>query len=174
VALALGVLILAVRHPRWTWLRPIGGLGVAMALLVALAGAHAPPRLRTALAPGVVRWHAGATEVVVLGGGSWQSSVAAEPTLAALRTAGVGAIHALVVVDDSVTSSVVDVVRDRHPTGAVLVASTVAPGDRPDGAAVVPPTGTALELGDLHLLITPAGDRLVVEAWPARDPVAQG
>ncbi len=166
VALALGSLILAVRNQRWSWLRPLGGIAVAGSMLVGLAGAHAPPGLRTALSPGVVRWHAGATDVVVLGGASWQSSVGAEATLAALRVAGVGAIDALVVVDDSVAPSMVDVVGDRHPTGAVLIASTVAPGHRPDGAAVVPPTGTALEVGDLHLLITPAGDRLVVEAWP--------
>ena len=40
---------------------------------------------------------------------------------------------------------------------------TVAPGDRPAGAAVVPPTGTAVEVGDLDVLIDagrrPAGRR---------------
>lgn len=167
VALSLGLVVLAARHTRLAGLRRLGAVGVAGVMLHGLAVAHAPVPLRSALHPGVVRWHGGTTDVVVLGGGSWQSRLGAESTLAALRVAGVGAIEVVVVVDASVPASVVAAVVDRHPTGAVLVAPAVAPAERPPGAVAVPATGTALAVGDLDLLLTPAGPRLVVEAWPS-------
>jgi hypothetical protein len=63
---------------------------------------------------------------------------------------------------------VVQAVRARHPSATVLVPSGMPPGDRPPGGQVVPATGAALEVGDLDVRVTPAPDRLVVEAWPGR------
>jgi hypothetical protein len=154
-----------------TWaagVRRVGTGLVVAAVATAALGAHAPPGLRSTLAPGVVRWHGPATEVVALGGGGWRSSLDAETALGALRTAGVGAIDVLVVVDGEVPGSVVAAVRGRHPTGRLLVPPGAAPAERPIGAVALPRTGTALAVGGLDLLLTPVEDRIVVEAWPAR------
>ncbi len=136
-------------------------------LLLAVLAAHAPPPLAGALRPGVVRWHGGEADVVVLGGGGWRSRLGPAEVLEALRTAGVGAVDLIVVVDAEVDASLVGAVTARHPTAAVLVPGAVDPGERPAGALAVPPAGTALRVGDLDVRITPGEDRLVVEAWPA-------
>ncbi len=166
-ACAAGLLLLALaaraghRAPRL-----VGGATVVAALYVAVVSAHAPPPLRDALRPGVVRWHRGHTDVVVLGGGSWQSSLGSVDVLGALRTAGVGAIDLLVTVDAEVPPAVVEAVTARHPTGAVVVPAGVPPAERPPGATALPALGTAVRVGELDLLVTPGEDRLVVEAWP--------
>ena len=129
--------------------------------------AHAPPPLREVLRPGVVRWHDGGSDVLALGGGGWRATLRPGAVLEALRTAGVGAIDLVVVVDADVAPSLVAEVTARHPTAAVLVPGAVDPVERPEGAVVVPATGSALRVGDLHVVITPGEDRLVVEAWPA-------
>jgi hypothetical protein len=154
-----------------TWARVARGVGwslVAGALFVAVVSVQAPPRLRTSLGSGVVRWHTGSTDVLVLGGGSWQRPLGSEAVLSALRTAGVGALDLVVAVDDEVPPGVVAAVLAAHPAGAVLVPASMPPTDRPTGAVPLPAAGTALEVGDLHVLVSPAGDRLVGEAWPAR------
>jgi hypothetical protein len=140
------------------------------ALFVAVVSAQAPAGLRTSLGPGVVRWHAGTSDVLVLGGGSWQTSLGSESVLGALRTAGVGALDLVVAVDDDVPAGVVAAVVAEHPTAAVLVPASMPPAERPPGAVPLPVTGTALDVGDLHVLVSPAEDRLVVEAFPSHPP----
>jgi competence protein ComEC len=157
-----------------TWRRAarrVGGLLVVGAVLAAVVGAQAPPGLRSVPVPGLVRWHGSGTEVVALGGGSWRSALGVGAALAALRTARVGAIDLLVLVDGSVPASLVAEVRARHPVGRVLVPPSLAPAERPPGAVPVPPTGAALSVGRLEVLLSPVDDRLVVEAWPARREV---
>jgi competence protein ComEC len=159
LALGLGLRIAGARR--------IGALLVAGAVLVAVASAQAPVGLRSGLAPGIVRWHGPRTEVVALGGGGWRSSLGAEAALAALRTARVGAIDLLVVVDGDVPASVVAAVRAEHPTARVLVPPSLGPAERPPEAVAVPRSGAAIAVGALDVLLTVVRDRMVVEAWPA-------
>jgi hypothetical protein len=157
-----------------TWRRAarrLGGLLVVGVVLAAVVGAQVPPGLRSAPVPGLVRWHGSGTDIVALGGGSWRSALGVGDALAALRTARVGAIDLLVLVDGSVPASLVAEVRTRHPVGRILVPPSLAPAERPPGAVPVPPTGAALSVGHLELLLSPVDDRLVVEAWPARHDV---
>jgi ComEC/Rec2-related protein len=167
IAGGLGLAGLARRAGRpSSWRR--AGMGLAAAgLAAAVLAAQAPPSLRTALGPGLVRWHSAGVDVVALGGGGWPSTPGAAETLEGLRRAGVGTLALLVVVDGSVPPAVVDAVADRHPAGAVLV-----PGDlsgRPEVAVVaIPPGGVELDVGPMVVAIVRGEDRWVVEARPAR------
>lgn len=123
----------------------------ATTLAAAVLGARAEPSLRQGLAPGLVRWHAGGTEVVVLGGAGGRTSLVGSTTLAHLRRAGVGTIDVLVVADGDVPDDVVELVVSTHRTGTVR---TVA-----DGPATV-------AVGSLLVRVVAAPGRLVVEAVP--------
>jgi competence protein ComEC len=147
--------------------RATGAALAAAAVYVAVVLAQAPPGLRDALAPGVVRWHGPGAEVLALGGGGWRSGLDAPSVLAVLRTAHVRSIDVLVVVDARVPASVVAAVGERHPIGRTLVAAGRSPEERPTAAVAVPAAGAQLEVGGLDLLLVPAEDRLVVEAVPA-------
>jgi hypothetical protein len=132
------------------------GRKVAAALAVttlaaAVLGARGEPSLRQALAPGVVRWHAGGTEVVVLGGAGGRTRLVGSTTLAELRRAGVGTIDVLVVADGDVPDEVVELVASSHRTGTVR---TIADGP---GAVAV---------GSLLVRVVAVPGRLVVEAVP--------
>ena len=164
-AIAVGAALALVA--RGTGARQAGAALLALVVLVAVAAAHAPPPLRRALGPGVVRWHGTGTDVVVLGGGGWRSSPRAVDVLQVLREDGVGAVDLVVVADDTVPASVVEAVTARHPTGAVVVHPGIEPAERPEGAEPAPSVGTALPIGGLLVLLVPGEDRLVVEAWPA-------
>jgi competence protein ComEC len=162
IALGLGITAMARDHGGVVLRR--GGLAAAgAAIAAAVLVAHVPPPLRSVPRSGVVRWHAGNTDVVALGGGGWRASLGVASVLEELRRAGVGGIDLLVVVDDGVPGSVVEAVTTRHPTGPVLVPSH---GDAPVGAVPIPAGGTELDIGGLHVTIVPGEDRLVVEARP--------
>jgi competence protein ComEC len=154
------------RAQGWPGVRRAGLLVGAAAVAAAVTAAQAPAPLRAELSPGLVRWHAGSSDVVVLGGVGGRSPIGAAGALADLRAAGVGAIDLLVVADASVPPSVVPVIEARHPVGTILVAAGVdlagtraplVPAPRP--AAVVP-------VGALEVRLTATADRLVVEARP--------
>jgi competence protein ComEC len=138
----------------------------ACALLAAAVTAQAPAPLRSALLPGVVRWHDASTELIVLGGAGGRSPLATATVLAALRDAGVGPIDLLVVADPSVPEAVVGAVRRRHPLGSVVLAPNVDRLDV-DVAQVRAPRPTArVQVGTLEVLLTATADRLVVDARP--------
>lgn len=137
------------------WARRAGLWGTGLVLAAAIASAQAPPPLRSGLATGLVRWHQGSTEVVVVGGAGGRSPLGAATALAALRQAGVRSIDLLVVADASVDDGLLTVIEARHPIGTV-----VTPTD-------VPRPGTVVALGDLEVHLTATTDRIVVEAVPA-------
>ena len=147
------------------------GLVMATAsVAVAVVAAQAPPPLREGLAPGLVRWHAEHTEVIVLGGAGGRSQLGASTALAALRAAGVGSIDLLVLADGSVIDGVVTAVALRHPIGTVLVAGD-GRGFRVDAPVMAAPrTAARLDVGALTVRVTPTTDRLVVEAGPRLPP----
>lgn len=145
------------------------GLAVAAgAVLAASLAAQAPAPLRSDLLPGVVRWHAGSTDVVVLGGVGGRTQLGATAVLAALREAAVPSIDLLVVADRSVPASVVVAIEHRHPVGSVVVSGQVR--GEVDGvrAPVVVPSrpGGQVSVGDLAVRVTVTPERLVVEARP--------
>lgn len=150
VALAAGLTALVLGRARPP-LRHAGVLVITGALAVAVLSANAPPPLRSALAPGVVRWHSAGTDVVVLGGDGGRSTLSARVALEALRRAGVGAIDLLVVADDDVPEELVALVAGVHPAAATW--------RRTDGAAVA-------DVGDLSVRIVAVPERLVVDAVP--------
>lgn len=162
----IALLVLARRFDRRA-LRRLGRVVVVGAVFVTVILVHAPPALRTELQPGVVRWHGGGTEVVVLGGSSWRSPVTEEVALEALRRGGVRAIDLLVVVSRDVPAATIAAVMARHPTGTVLVAPERSPDDLPPGAVVAPTSRADLAVGSLRVLLAPGEGRLVVEAWPS-------
>lgn len=143
------------------------GLALATcALLAAVVTAQAPAPVRSALLPGVVRWHDASTELVVLGGAGGRSPLGTGAVLAALREAGVGPIDLLVVADSSVPEGVIVAVQRRHPLGSVVLAPTVDPLEV-DVAQVHAPRPTArVGVGTLDVLFTATADRLVVDARP--------
>lgn len=147
--LAAGLLLAAWRPP----LRRAGSALAAGAVLVAVVAAQAPDPLRSQLGPGLVRWHANGTEVVVLGGDS-RSQLGAEATLAALRTAGVGAVDLLVLADASVPAGVVRAVRARHPVATVMSPRQLGPVG----------SNSVIEVGALTVRATVVAGRVVVEA----------
>lgn len=151
------------RSPAWDRL----GIGLAVAVLVAASLAHrAPSPLRTDLGGGVVRWHAGVTDVVVLGGVGWQAAPSEAGTLAALRRAGVRSVDLVVVADRSVTAALVSAVVGRHPAGAVIVPAGVDPAPFGTRAVSAPAGPAAVPLGALEVLLAPGTGRLVVDARP--------
>jgi competence protein ComEC len=163
LALGLGIAVLARPGSR---LRSVALSLAGGVVLTALVAAHAPPALRTSPLTGMVRWHAGTTDVVVLGGVGGRTSLAAPAILEALRRAEVADIDLLVVADPSVPEAVVDVVVRVHPTAAV-VAQGAALLDAPPGSVVRPPAdGTTVELGALLVRLVVVPDRLVVDAVP--------
>jgi competence protein ComEC len=144
----LAVVVLAAARPD---LRRLGGALAVAAVVSAVLTAHAPPPLRATLTAGVVRWHAGAVDVVVLGGVGGRSTMSGTIVLEALRRAGVRTIDLLVVADPSVPEGVVELVHRSHPVGALRTPS--------DGPA-------AFELGALLVSIVAVPGRLVVDAVP--------
>ena len=162
----LALLVVGSRWRRRS-VRVVGGVLAAGGVLVAVVAAQVPPPLRTEPSPGIVRWHGPATDVVVLGGGSWRSPLGPDGVLAALRTAGVRSIALLVLVDDAVAPGVVDAVVARHPTGTILASAGRRTAGLPARTAVLPFGGADLDVGALHVTLVPAEGRLVVEAWPS-------
>jgi ComEC/Rec2-related protein len=148
VALAAGLAVLATRRPRWS---ALGGSIAFGVVLVAVVAAHAPPPLRDAIVPGVIRWHHAGSDVVVVGGVGGRSTLSPAPVLEGLRRAGVGAIDVLVIADRAVPTGVIEVVARTYRVGHVHQVG--------DGAAV-------LEVGSLLVRIVEVPDRLVVDARP--------
>jgi competence protein ComEC len=148
VAVAAGLGLLAIARGA---ARRAGGAVVVLAVVAAVLAAHAPPPLRTPLEPGVVRWHAGGTDVVVLGGAGPRTSVHGAHVLEGLRRAGVRTIDLLVVAGADVPDDVVALVRTAHPTGVTHRLH--------DGS-------TSLAVGRLEVRIVAVPGRLVVDAVP--------
>lgn len=168
LAVALAGAVLG-RHLARRWVTHAGLAVAAAVVLAATLQAHAPPALRTSLAPGVTRWHAGGTDVVVLGGAGGRLPLGASGTLATLRSAGVGGIDVLVLGDPSVRGDLVATIEARHPIGAVV--GLGAPGldgvDAPFVRAPRPDATARIGALDLRFVATP--DRLVVDAVPAAE-----
>jgi competence protein ComEC len=145
-AIALGLGLAA-----WPRARRTGGVIAVAALGSALLVANAEPPLRDGLAPGVVRWHATGSEVVVLGGGGGRTVLSPPEVLVALRRAGVRTIDLLVVADPTVPHALTDIVTTAHRTGVV---HSVADG------------GGTLRVGPLLVRLVAVPGRLVVDAVP--------
>lgn len=169
VAAGLGLAVVARRRSRPERVRRVGLGLVAGALAAAVLAAQAPPPLRADLAPGLVRWHRGGTDVVVLGGAGGRSPVSPRVVLAELRRAGVGAVELLVLADSSVSARTVAAVEARHPVAAIVA----MPGGRAPVArapvVAAPRPAAVVAVGELEVRITATADRLVVEAR-ARPP----
>lgn len=165
IGLGLG-LLLAVLAGQRLWLRRAGSVIAGLAVAAAILVAHAPPPLRSPLVTGVVRWHAGGTDVVVLGGVGGRSRLGARAVLGALRRDGVDAIDLLVVADRSVPGTVVDDVVQAHPTGGVVVQGAALLDASPGSVVRVPPEGAVVDLGALTVRLVVVPDRLVVDAVP--------
>ncbi|MGV3760178.1 MAG: ComEC/Rec2 family competence protein, partial [Actinomycetota bacterium] len=146
------------------------GAGGAV-LLAAVLSAQAGPGLRTQLLPGAVRWHAEGTDVLVLGGVGGRIRIPADALLERLRETGVGALDLVVLADEGVPGSLLEVVAGRHPVGAAVVHGVALPepmtSDRIDvvGAPTRPQT---VPVGRLEVRLTPTADRVVVDARRAR------
>jgi competence protein ComEC len=148
VAVALGLSGLAsARRPGW---RAAGAALAVGTVLTAVVTAHSPAPRREALRPGVVRWHGGGVDVLVLAGGG-RSSLGAAGVLESLRRSGVGTIDLLVVADPSVPTAVVELVGRSHRVGRFHQVA--------DGAAT-------LQIGSLLVRIAVVPGRLVVDAVP--------
>jgi competence protein ComEC len=165
VALALGLGLAVVAGSRQLLRRAGTGLA-ALAVAAAIVAAQAPPPLRATLTTGVVRWHAGRTDVVVLGGVGGRSPLGVPAVLEALRRAGIGTIDVLVVADRSVPVAVVQEVLRAHPAGGVVAPTTALPGGAPVAIVRVDAPGTVLEVGALAVRVVVAPDRLVVDCQP--------
>jgi hypothetical protein len=127
---------------------------------------QAPVPLRSAPAPGVVRWQAEGTEVVVLGGGGWRATLSEASAIEALRRAGVGGIDLLVVSGGDVRPSVVAAIAGRHPIAVVVVPAD--DGSWPSGPVIVraPTEPITSTVGALAVTLAPGKDRVVVDARP--------
>jgi ComEC/Rec2-related protein len=163
--LAVGLMVAVVARHR-PGLSRCGRGVAALALAAAVVAAHAPPPLRSSPAAGVVRWHAGGTDVVVLGGAGGRSQLGAPAVLEGLRRNGLGALDVLVVADPSVPETVVRAVLDAHPTREVLVASMASLDGLRRSGTRVPPDGAVLELGGLTVRLVVVPGRVVVDAVP--------
>ncbi len=159
----LGIATLADGRER---LRRAGQLTAGLAVVAAVLSAHSPPPLRSAPVAGVVRWHAGGTDVVVLGGVGGRTSLGAETVLEALRRTRVGGIDLLVVADASVPPSVVEALRRAHPTAAVVAQGAALLDAVPTAVIRVPGEGAVVPLGALTVRLVVVPDRLVVDAVP--------
>lgn len=156
MALVASALAAAVLLPR---ARRLALTAAAVVVVMAAVSARAPAPLREALAPGVVRWHNGATDVVVLGGlAGREQRLGVASTLAALRRARVRSIDVLVLADGAVSDDLVTAIDARHPAGRIVAARDV------------PRPSAVLRAGDLEIRLTHSGDRLVVEAIPRAPP----
>lgn len=165
VAVGVGLAVLAHRCGSVRW-RGVGLALGAASIAVAVLVVRVPPPLRSALAPGIVRWHDQEVDIVALGGAGWRTTLGAAATLEHLRRAGVGSITVLVLVDPSVPGRVVDAVAEHHPLGAVIAPRDLAdPPGEPVTAA--PRGGAELVVGDLLVTVVQGEQRLVVEARPA-------
>lgn len=163
LAVGLGMAVVGRAHRR---IRQVAGGLVLGATLVAVVTANAPVPLRTTPLTGVVRWHSGDTDVVVLGGVGGRSALASGSVLAALRRSGVDGIDLLVVADSSVRAEVVGVVQRAHPSGAVVVHRSVSL-DTIRPAPLKAPTGVSVvDVGGVSVRFVDAGERLVVEVTP--------
>jgi len=156
------------------WARlPLSRVGRAIAVgavSTAVLTAQAPPPLRAQLTLGIVRWHHGSDEVVVIGGAGGRTSLSAAAALAALREAGVGPIDLLVIADSSVSPHVVATIEARHQIGSVVVAGGADPMPARAPVAIAPRPSVVVEVGSLDVRITATADRLVVEATPRGPP----
>jgi competence protein ComEC len=150
VALAVGLAV-AVLGFRRRGIRRAGTLLAVAAVAAAVVVAHRPPPLRSTLAPGVVRWHQGDVDVLVLGGVGGRTRISGPGALQGLRRAGVGTIDLLVVADPSVPDSVVELILGAHVAGATRTAD--------DGPGTI-------ELGRLTVRVVAVPGRLVVDAVP--------
>jgi hypothetical protein len=149
-------------------LRDCGLTLAAAALASAIIASAAPPPLRSDLAPGLVRWHAGSTEVVVVGAAAGRFAPDPASVLSELRQAGIGGISLLVVADPAVGEELVSAIQNRHPVGAALLVRGSPAGEAVIGRAVEASTGASeLAVGSLAVRIVATADRLVVEAVPA-------
>ncbi|MDQ2649630.1 MAG: ComEC/Rec2 family competence protein [Actinomycetota bacterium] len=161
LAAAVGLMVAGSRRPT---ARTLGGLGrwaAVCTFAVVVMARQAPPPLRDELTAGVVRWHHGSTDVVVLGGGGWRNQPNRAEVLASLRRAGVGGIDLLVA--DGSDADLVAAVTTRHPTGVVVARDPI------DDLDVTPPprTPVSAHIGDLLVTLAPGEDRTVVEARPS-------
>lgn len=155
---------LAARGPRWADVGRAGSVLAVSALVAATLSAHAPAPLRTSLTMGVVRWHAGSTDVVVLGGVGGRTRLGERSVLEALRRDGVGSIDLLVVADDSVPESIVREVIGSHDTAAVVAQGAALLDIGDPAVARLPPDGVTVDLGALRVRVVVVPDRLVVDA----------
>jgi competence protein ComEC len=155
VLVGAGAAVALVSRRRWPGRAAAGAAVVAVVAVAALAPAPAPAPRREVLVPGVVRWHGGDADVVVLGGGGGRVRLDGAGVLQALREARVGAVDLLVAADGEVPQALLGTVADRHPVGAVLEPASVPAG------------GATVEVGGLVVVLVHGEDRLVVEAWPA-------
>jgi hypothetical protein len=163
--LATGLVLAVVARERRTPRRV--GLGVAaLALSAAVVAAQAPPPLRSSPVPGVTRWHAGGTDVVVVGGAGGGRQLGAPAVLEGLRRHGVGTIDLLVVADPSIPASLVAALVDAHPTVEVLAAGGAALDGLRRPVTRAPPDGAVLQLGALTLRVVVVPGRLVVDVVP--------
>jgi competence protein ComEC len=162
-----GAVAVAARRRRRLTVAAAGAALAALAVVATVGVANAPAPLRASLAPGVVRWHHGGTDVVVLGGGGWRSPLSEAGVLQVLREEGVGSVDLLVAADAEVPAALLESVAARHPAGAVLVPAATGPEDRPAEALGLPPDGATFEVGALVVVVVPGEERVVVEAWPA-------
>jgi competence protein ComEC len=163
--IALGLLgLVAARRVASQTLARSARAALGATLLVVVLARQAPPGLRTEPVTGLVRWHAGSTDVVVVGSGDWRAGLSAADALAALRRQGVGSIALLVV--NGTPAPVVAAITGRHPTAAVvaidadLAASIGAPVEAP------PPDRVTFPVGGLLVTMAPGQGRIVVEARP--------
>jgi competence protein ComEC len=155
------------RRPQGGRLLRRAGLSVAAgSVVVAVLAAQAPPALRSGLLPGLVRWHAGGTDIVVLGGVGGRSPLGTASVLAALRGAGVRSIDLVVVADASVPPGTTAAIERRHPIGSIVVAGGVDPPEADAPIVLAPRPGAHLVIGSLEVRLTATADRLVVDALP--------
>jgi competence protein ComEC len=169
--LALAVGLAAVARPipsRSDMVRRTGAVVASLSIVVAAVAAHAPPPLRATLLPGVVRWHEGSTDLVVVGGAGGGRSPGPAAVLAVLRESRVASIDLLVVADPSVTAGLVHAIESRHPVGVVVVAGGVGPLETEAPQVLAPQPAANVEVGSLEVRLTATADRLVVEARPIR------
>lgn len=168
VVLGAGVaLVTAGRTGARPAVRRVGLLLLAATVCAATVAAQAPPPLRRDLVPGLVRWHAGASDVVVVGGGGGRTQLGPGTAMAALRQAGVRSIDLLVVADPTVASALVAAIEARHPLGGVVAVSGAELAGLDASVLQVPRPGAVVRAGSLDVQVTVVGDRLVVEAVPA-------
>jgi competence protein ComEC len=165
------VLAVVARRRAAPWWATVGRWTALLAVVWAVALRQAPTAIRSELDAGVVRWHAGATDVVVLGGGGWRSSLAPEEVLAALRRHGVGSIELLVVAGADVRPAVVAAVVARHPIGALVVPADDGSWDPALDVVRAPRQPTHVVVGELDVTLAPGTGRLAVDARPRGAPV---